>query len=273
MNNIGRNWSNRRVVITGTGTINPLGHTIKEYWENLAAGKSGVRRIKNFEIGDYEIQIAAEVDLPDLAPYFSSKKMIRRLDRYIIMSHIAGMDALRDSGLEVDKNPTRYGTLIGSGAGGLESHLSNIGRIDNKGMQSSSPFYVVGAIPSTGSSYFAQEARLEGPSFSLNSACSTGNHSMGVSAMMIKMGMADAMFTGGSEAACNPAGVSAFGNIGALSNRNEYPDIASRPFDLNRNGFVLGEGAAVFCLEELELRNKHQVDFLFLLGRQVSPVK
>lgn len=252
MGNMGSNFSERRVVITGLGTVNPIGNDVKEYWQNLEKGKSGTRLIKNFEVGDYEIQIAAELDLPDLTPYFSSKKMIRRIDRYMIFSQIAGMQALRDSGLDVSKNPERYGTLIATGAGGVGSHVDTIRNFDTKGFGSTSPFYVIGCIPNTGSAYFAQEAGLKGPSFSVNSACSSGNHSFGVSSMIIKMGMADVMFAGGSEAAINEAGMAAFGNIGALSNRNDSPETASRPFDKDRNGFILGEGAGVLCLEELE---------------------
>lgn len=252
MGKMGGNFTERRVVITGLGTVNPLGSEVKEYWDNLAAGKSGTRKIRNFDIGNYEIQIAAELDLPDLTPYFSSKKMIRRIDRYMVHSHIAGMQALRDSGLDVSKNPEKYGTLIGTGAGGVGAHVNTIRQFDTRGMNSTSPFYIVSCIPNTGSAFFAQEAGLKGPSFSLNSACSTGNQAFGVSAMMIKMGMADVMFAGGAEAAINEAGISAFGNIGALSNRNDSPETASRPFDKDRNGFILGEGAGVLCLEELE---------------------
>jgi len=252
MGKMGSNFSQRRVVITGMGTINPLGNNVKEFWENLSAGKSGVRKISNFDIGDYEVQIAAEVDLPDLTPYFASRKMTRRLDRYTLLAQVAGVQALKDSGLDVKKSPERYGTLIGNGIGGLETHYQNIEKIATKGMNAASPFYAIGAIPNTGSAYLALENGLKGPSFSLNSACSSGNHSFGVSAMMIKMGMADVMFTGGVEAIINKSGIPAFGNIGALSVRNDSPETASRPFDVDRDGFVIGEGAGVFCFEELE---------------------
>lgn len=252
MSNMGNNFSGRRVVITGVGTINPLGNNVKEFWGNLSSGKSGVRKISNFDIEDYEIQIAAEVDLPDLTPYFSSKKMTRRLDRYHLLAQVAAVQALKDSGLDVARAPHRYGTLIGNGIGGLGSHLENATRLRDKGFNAVSPFYVIAAIPNSGSAYFAQESGLQGPSFSINSACASGNHSFGVSAMMIKMGMADVMFSGGVEAILNKVGLAAFGNIGALSNRNDSPETASRPFDVDRNGFVIGEGAGVFCLEELE---------------------
>ncbi|MDA3812010.1 MAG: beta-ketoacyl-ACP synthase II [Spirochaetaceae bacterium] len=256
MGKMGNNFSQRRVVITGLGTINPLGNDINEFWNNLALGKSGIRKISSFDIGDYDIQIAGEVDLPDLTPYFASKKMTRRLDRYNILAHIAGMQALKDSGLDVEKDPTRYGTLIGNGVGGLNAHFDNSERIVTKGMTATSPFYAIACIPNTASAYLALEAGLKGPSFSLNSACSSGNHSFGVSAMMIKMGMADVMFAGGVESIISKLGISAFGNIGALSNRNDSPETASRPFDIDRNGFVIGEGAGVFCLEELEHAKK-----------------
>lgn len=252
MGNMGSNFSARRVVITGIGTINPLGNNVRDFWENLSIGKSGIRKISSFDTGDYDIQIAGEIDLPDLTPYFSSKKMARRLDRYSLLSQVAGMQALKDSGLKVEKDPTRYGSLIGTGVGGLQSHFTNSERVVTKGMHATSPFYVIATIPSTGSAYFAQEAGLQGPSFSLNSACSSGNHSFGTSMMMIKSGMANVMFTGGSEAIISRLGISAFGNIGALSNRNDSPETASRPFDKDRDGFVIGEGAGVLCFEELE---------------------
>ena len=258
MGKMGHNFSKRRVVITGMGSINPLGNNVKDFWDNLSKGKSGVRKISNFDIGSYEIQIAAEVDLPDLSPYFSSKKMTRRLDRYTLLAQIASVQALRDSALEVDKDPSRYGTVIGNGIGGLETHVKNVERIVTKGMNAVSPFYAISSIPNTASAYFALEAGLKGPSFSLNSACSSGNHSFGVSAMMIKMGMADVIFAGGVEAIINRSGISAFGNIGALSNRNDSPETASRPFDVERNGFVIGEGAGILCLEELEHAKKRR---------------
>ncbi|HUX14256.1 MAG TPA: beta-ketoacyl-ACP synthase II [Spirochaetia bacterium] len=243
----------RRVVITGLGTINPTGNTVAEFWTNLEAGKSGVRRSKNVDLGDFSVQISAEVDLPEnVAEYFSSKKMFRRLDRFVILATVAGLQAVKDSGLDIDKAPFRYGTIIGSGAGGLGAHTDNIPRMLQNGLSNGSPFYIVNAIPNTGSAYLSQEAGLMGPSFSVNSACATGNHAIGVAAMMIRSGMADAMFAGGSEAVATQIGIGAFGNILALSTRNDSPETASRPFDRDRNGFVLGEGASVLCLEDLE---------------------
>ena len=245
-----------RIVMTGIGTINPLGHDVNEFWESLIAGKSGVRLMRNVDVGDYPVRIAGEVDLPDVSPYFPVKKMAKRLDRYIILAHIAATQALRDSGLDVDAAPHRYGALIGTGDGGIEAHNINVEKIVTRGMQSTVPFFIINTIPNTGSGFFAQTWNLQGPSFSVNSACASSNHAFGTAAMMIKMGMADAMFVGGAEAAVNKSGISAFGNIYALSERNDSPQTASRPFDVDRDGFVLGEGAGIVCLEELEHAKK-----------------
>jgi len=241
-----------RVVITGLGTINPIGTNVTEFWDSLIAGKSGVRHVQNVDIGDYPIRIAGEIDLPDISEYFTEKKMAKRLDRYIILGYVAGTQALRDSGLDVDRAPHRYGSLIGTGDGGVETNLINVEKIVTKGMQATSPFYIINSIPNTGSGFFAQSWNLQGPSFSVNSACATSNHAIGTAMMLIKMGMADAIFAGGAEAPVNKSGLCAFGNIFALSERNDSPQTASRPFDRDRDGFVLSEGAGVVCVEELE---------------------
>ena len=241
-----------RVVVTGIGTVNPIGKDVPEFWDNLVSGKSGIRHVKNVDIGDYPIRIAGEIDLPDISEYFTEKKMAKRLDRYIILGYVAGTQALKDSGIEIDKAPHRYGSLIGTGDGGVESNLNNVEKIVTKGMQAASPFYIINSIPNTASGFFAQSWNLQGPSFSVNSACATSNHAFGTAIMMIKMGMADAIYAGGSEAPVNRSGLCAFGNIFALSERNDSPESASRPFDRDRDGFVLGEGAGVLCIEELE---------------------
>jgi len=246
-----RNPSEVRVVITGMGTINPIGNSVAEFWENLVKGKSGVRRITSFPINGFSVQIAGEIDLPDVSPYFRNRKMARRLDRFVVLSQIAGDQAIRDSGLDVEKSPDRYGVIIGTGEGGAGTRYFNTKKIVEEGMQATSPFFVL-CIPSTASGFFAMEWNLQGPCFSVNSACATGNHAFGVAASLIRMGMADAIFTGGSEAVINPTGLAAFGNIMALSERNDSPETASRPFDKGRDGFVLSEGAGVLCLEELE---------------------
>ena len=248
-----RNPYETRVVITGMGTINPIGNTVGEFWTNLIAGKSGVRLAQHTELMNYSVKIGAEIDLPDdMEGYFPKKKMLKRLDRFIIFGHVAATQALKDSGLEIEKAPQRYGVLIGTGDAGVEIQYKNISNVLRKGIEAISPFYVVGCIPSTASGYTAKVFNLQGPNFSVNSACATSNHAIGTAAMMIKMGMADAMLTGGAEAVVNIMGFGGFGVIQALSERNDSPETASRPFDKNRDGFILGEGAGVLCLEELE---------------------
>ncbi len=252
---IRRNPNKTRVVITGLGTINPIGNTVKDYWKNLIDGKAGVRLAVNTDLSDYHIKIGGEVDLPNVSKYFA-KKLIKRLDRFIIFGHIAAAQALKDAGLDIEKAPHRYGVLIGTGDGGVDVTYNNVRKVLDMGMESVSPYYVVGCIPSSASSYFSKVFNLQGPNFSVNSACATSNHAIGLSALMIKMGLADAMITGGSEAVVNIMGFSGFGVIHALSERNDAPETASRPFDKNRDGFILGEGAGVICLEELRHARK-----------------
>ncbi len=246
----------RRIVITGLGTINPIGNSVPEFWNSLLKGKTGVRISQKVKLEDYHIKIAGEIDIPDLSEYFPSKKMLKRFDTFIIYAHVAGTQAVKDAGIDIDKAPHRYGSLIGTGDAGLSTQLEQITRMNETGMATASPFYVINAIPNTASAYLAQIWNLHGPSFSVTSACASGNHAIGVAAMLIKMGMADAIFAGGSESVVNTAGIAAFGNIMALSSRNDDPETASRPFDKDRNGFVLSEGAGVLCLEELEHAKK-----------------
>ncbi|MBN1647773.1 MAG: beta-ketoacyl-[acyl-carrier-protein] synthase family protein [Spirochaetales bacterium] len=247
----------RRIVITGIGTINPVGNTVREFWDNLKQGKSGVRLLQNLDVGDYYIKIGGEVDFPEnIRDYFIAKKMIKRLDRYILHVHIAGIQALRDSGLDMEKEGHNAGAIFGTGAGGTDAHIENVTRYVLDSMNAVSPFYIISTIPSTGTAFFCQEAGVLGPSYSVNSACATGNHAFGLACMHIMSGQVDIMFAGGSEASVNKSGISSFGNIQALSARNDSPETASRPFDRDRDGFVISEGAGVLCLEELEHARK-----------------
>lgn len=254
--NIKRDPYSTRVVITGMGTINPIGNNVHEFWDNLIAGKSGVRLAQHTELSDYHIKIGGEVDLPDLKDYFPKRYLTKKLDRFIVLAHIAAVQAFHDSGLDPEKAPHRYGALIGTGDAGVSCQFKNISNVISDGMEAVSPFYVVGVIPNTPSGYFAKEYNFQGPNFSVNSACASSNHAIGLSAMMIKMGMADAIITGGSEAVVNVMGFAGFGVIGALSERNDSPETASRPYDKDRDGFVLGEGAGILCVEELEHAKK-----------------
>lgn len=245
--------SSRRIVITGLGTINPLACGVTDYWKGLKTGKSVIRRLQNVDLGKYHVKIGGEVDFPEnLRSYFQQPKMIKRLDRNIIYAHVAGVQAIRDSGLVIEDMACRCGAVIGTGAGGIRAHQINIEHIHDGRMQDVSPFYLISAIPSTATTYFAKESGIKGPIISVNSACASSNHAFGFATMMIKAGMADVIFTGGTEYAVNAPGITSFGNIGALSTRNDEPQSASRPFDADRDGFVMGEGAGVLCLEELE---------------------
>ena len=243
----------RRVVITGLGTINPIGLNVPAYWENLTAGKSGARLTRNIDLGEYEVKIAAEVDLPDVGHLFKNKRLIKRIDRFAIFAHVAACEALDNSGLEVtEQNATRIGALIGTGDAGLSMQEEHIQRMLDKGMNRVSSYYVSSHIPNTAPALFAVERGLQGPNFSCNSACATSNHAIGTAADLIRNGAADVMFAGGAEAVITRMSIAGFGNIGALSIRNSDPTTASRPFDRDRDGFLMGEGSGVVCLEELE---------------------
>ena len=241
-----------RVVVTGMGTINPIGNDVPSFWDSLKRGANGVRRLRNFDPGDASVQIGGEVDIPDLTEYGIGRKAVRRFDRFIIFAHVAGTQALRDSGIDVEKAPHRYGAVIGSGDGGLTAHETNAPRISTHGIDAAQPLYVVNAIPSSGTGYVARELNLQGPNFAISAACATSNHAFSVASLLIKFGLADAMLAGGSEAVVNSLGLGAFAAITALSERNDSPETASRPFDKDRDGFVLAEGAGALCLEDLE---------------------
>jgi len=243
----------RRVVITGIGTINPLGHSVQEFWNNISQGKSGIRNIRNRDLPDFPIQIAGEIDIRDeVKEYYRSKKLFKRLDRYITFGYVAGAQAYIDSGIDSSSNPERYGAIIGSGEGGLHTQWDQLVRIHEKGLDTISPYYITNVIPNTATALLCQERNLQGVSFSVNSACASSNHALGMAVNFIKMGMADAIFAGGAEAVAVEPGLAAFAGIGALSRRNETPQTASRPFDRDRDGFVMGEGAGVLCVEELD---------------------
>ena len=253
MNSVDTFFSDRRIVITGLGTINPLANDVHSYWKALKEGQSGLRVLQNIQPSDDEKRIGGEVDLPEnVRDYFDRPKMIKRLDPCIVFGHIAGIQALQDSGLNTEKIAERCGTIYGSGAGGIFTHTTNIFRMHEQKYHEVSPFYLISAIPSTVAASFAKQANLKGPIFSVNSACASGNHAFGISMMLIKAGMADVMFAGGTEAAVNIPGLTAFGAISALSTRMDDPEHASRPFDADRDGILLSEGAGVLCLEALD---------------------
>lgn len=244
-----------RVVITGMGTVNPIGYDVNEFWTNALAGKSGVRLVQHTDLSDFPVRIGGEVDYREDFTEYLPNKMIKRLGRFIIFGHIAAVQAFRDSGLQpedINREPYRYGAIIGTGDAGNGLHFEMFQRMQEAGMESVSPFYAVGVIPNIPPAYFSKEYNFQGPNFSVNSACATSGHAIGTAALMIKTGLADVILSGGTEAVLNEAGYSGFSIINALSRRNDSPETASRPFDIGRDGFVMGEGAGVICLEELE---------------------
>jgi len=244
--------SRRRVVVTGLGIVCPVGNSVKEAWANIQAGTSGITRITRFDASPYASQIAGEVKNFDVATVLSPKEA-RRVDTFIHYGVAAAAEAIRDAGLEANpKNAERIGVNVGSGMGGLplieETHRAMI----EGGARKISPFFIPGAIINMVSGNLSIMYGYKGPCLAMVTACTTANHCLGDSARLIGYGDADIMIAGGSEAALCSLGVAGFAAARALSTRNDDPATASRPWDKDRDGFVLGEGAGVLVLEELE---------------------
>ncbi len=248
--------SRRRVVITGLGLISPVGNDIETGWSNLVAGKSGIDRITRFDASAFSAQIAGEVKGFDVSTYMPAKEA-RHFDTFIHYGIAAGVDALRDSGIVIDEsNAERIGAIVGSGIGGLPLIEENHADYAKRGPRRISPFFVPGSIINMVSGQLSIMLGLKGPTFAIVSACTTGTHSIGEAARLIEYGDADVMLAGGAEATVSPLGVGGFASMRALSTRNDDPATASRPFDKDRDGFVLGEGAGVIVLEEFERARK-----------------
>ncbi len=241
----------KRVVVTGIGVVSAIGIGKTTFLENLLAGRSGVRVIQRFDITEYPVKIAAEVTGFD-PDDFIDKKMSKRMDRYAQYGAAAAVMALEDSGYPVAEDPYAVGALIGSGVGGLDTFLEQVEILLTKGPTRVSPFFIPMMIPNMASGCSSIILGLQGPVNSTCTACATGNNALGDAFNIIRRGDATAMFAGGAEAAVNPAGMSGFASLRALSTRNDDPEKASRPYDADRDGFVMGEGAGVLLLEELE---------------------
>jgi 3-oxoacyl-[acyl-carrier-protein] synthase II len=242
----------RRVVITGLGVVSPVGNDVAGAWESLLAGRSGVGPITRFDTTGFGTRIAAEVKGFDLAAYIPAKEA-RRMDTFIHYGIAASVQALRDSGLEVrEDNAERIGCLISSGIGGLPMIEDNHRDFLARGARRISPFFVPGSIINMISGQLSISYGLKGPNMSIVSACTTGLHSVGEAGWMIRRGDADVMIAGGAESTVCALGVGGFDSMKALSTRNDDPATASRPFDRDRDGFVLGEGAGVLVLEDYE---------------------
>jgi 3-oxoacyl-[acyl-carrier-protein] synthase II len=242
----------RRVVITGMGIVSPVGLNLDQNWANIVAGNSGIDQITNFDATGYPSTIAGEVRNLDINDYLPAKDA-RRMDRFIQLGLIAGIQAMQDSGLEVtDENRTRMGVHIGSGIGGLDSIENTTLTLHEKGVRRVSPFYVPGSIINMISGNLSIKYGLQGPNLAMVTACSTATHAIGDAGRLIEYGDADVMVAGGAEAPVTPTGLAGFGNAKALSFRNDNPKGASRPWDAERDGFVISEGAGVVVIEELE---------------------
>jgi len=247
------NWTERRVVITGLGVVAPLGHQVAAFWQSLLAGQCGIARIARFDASKFDSQIAAEVRDFDPLSALPSPKEIRRTDRFAQFAVHAGWQALRDSGLDLDQvNRDEVGVFIGSGIGGLQTVSEQCTVLLQRGPDRLSAFMIPMLISNMASGLFSMYHKLKGPNFATCSACATSNHALGEAWRTIKMGDAQIIFAGGAEATIVPIGIGGFCAMKALSTRNDDPTHASRPFDRERDGFVMGEGAGVLVLEELE---------------------
>ncbi len=244
--------SRRRVVVTGMGIVSPVGNDVATAWDNLIAGRSGITNITKFDASAYSCNIAGEVKGFDVLAYLGSKEA-RTMDTFIHYGLAAGIQAFRDSGITVtEENAERIGVAIGSGIGGLPMIEENTETMVNKGMRRVSPFMIPGSIINMISGHMSIMHGLKGPNIAIVTACTTGTHCIGEAARMIQYGDADVMVAGGAEATVSRLAIAGFGNMRALSTRNDDPAAASRPWDAERDGFVLGEGAGVLVLEEYE---------------------
>ncbi|MBX9900934.1 MAG: beta-ketoacyl-ACP synthase II [Burkholderiaceae bacterium] len=246
------NTLKRRAVITGLGCVSPVGNNIADTWEAIKAGKSGVAPITKFDATNFSTKFAAEVKGFSVDEYMGAKDA-RNMDLFIHYGVAAGVQAMRDSGLVVtDENSERIGVIVGSGIGGLPMIEENKDSLAARGPKRISPFFVPASIINMVSGNLSIKYGLKGPNLSIVTACTTGLHSIGAAARMIEYGDADVMLAGGAESTISPLGIGGFASARALSTRNDDPTTASRPFDRDRDGFVLGEGAGVMVVEEYE---------------------
>jgi 3-oxoacyl-[acyl-carrier-protein] synthase II len=244
--------SRRRVVVTGLGMISPLGNTVGETWSGIVNGKSGIATIAHFDASGFTTQFSASVKNLAIEDYMPSKEA-RKMDLFIQYGMVAGIQAIRDSGLEISNlNADRIGVSIGSGIGGIGTIEEGALTLEQKGPRRISPFFVPSAITNMISGNLSILHNLRGPNIAIATACTTGTHSIGFAARMIQYGDADVMVAGGAEMATTPLGLGGFAAARALSTRNDNPQAASRPWDKDRDGFVLGDGAGVMVLEEYE---------------------
>lgn len=242
----------RRVVVTGLGIVSPVGSTLETAWDNILAGNSGIRPITFFDASGFSTRFSGSV--PDFcSEKYIPNKDLKKMDTFIHYGMAAAIDAMADSGLEItDANAERIGAVIGSGIGGLPSIEKNYEAYLKGGARKISPFFVPGSIINMIAGQLSIRLGFKGPNFSIVTACASATHSIGDAARLIEYGDADVMIAGGAEMATSPLGLGGFGAARALSTRNDSPETASRPWDKDRDGFVLGDGAGILVLEEYE---------------------
>ena len=248
--------SRRRVVVTGLGCISPVGNTVSDSWTNLLAGKSGIATVTAFDASALSCHFAGEVKGFDITQYIPEKEA-RHMDRFIHLGLAAAIDAVADSGLPVgdalsEEQASRIGCNIGAGIGGLPRIEETHAELMNRGVRRVSPFFVPSSIINMISGHVSIKFGFKGPNLAVATACTTGLHAIGQAARMIEYGDCDVMVAGGAESTVSPLGMAGFASARALSTRNDDPTTASRPWDKDRDGFVLGEGAGVLVVEEYE---------------------
>ena len=242
----------RRVVVTGLGMVSPLGLNVEDSWGNILAGKSGVAPIDKFDASAYSTRFSASVKDFDPTPYMAAKDA-RKMDVFVQFGMAAGIQAMEDAGFEIsDEMAPRVGCAIGSGIGGIGQIEKNTKIVEDSGPRRISPFFVPGSIINMIAGNLSVKYNMQGPNLAIVTACTSGTHNIGLAARLIAQGDADAMLAGGAEMATTPVGVGGFAAARALSTRNDDPEAASRPWDKDRDGFVLGDGAGVMLLEEYE---------------------
>lgn len=240
------------MVVTGLGIVSPVGSTLASAWENICAGRSGIRPVTAYDVSQFSVKFAGTVQGFDVTQYLGPKEL-KKMDTFIHYGVAASIDAMRDSGLEVtENNCERIGVAIGAGIGGIEGIEKNHQALLERGPRKISPFFVPSSIINMISGNLSIKLGIKGPNMATATACTTGTHNVGESARKIAYGDADVMIAGGAEMASTPLGLAGFAAARALSTRNDSPETASRPWDKDRDGFVLGDGAGILVLEEYE---------------------
>src|SRR6202011_2264875 len=264
--------NDRRVVITGLGVITPIGNDLETFWKNLVEGKSGLGRIQTFDTANYDCKIGGEVRDFEPKNFFKNAKDVRRTDRFAQLAMAAAKMSIQDSGIDLERvNRDRFGVIVSSGIGGLKTLEDQFSILMNKGPSRVSPFCIPMLISNMASGLISMEFGLRGPNMCIVTACATSNNAIGESWRIIKFGDADIFLAGGSEASIVAVGLAGFSAMKALSTRNDEPERASRPFDRDRDGFVMSEGAGVMVVEELEhARKRNAKIYAELVGYGLS---